>query len=131
VRVDLDSGKDVVGDALFYAVGRQAQSDTLSLDAAGVSLAKRGLIPVNEFFQTSVPHIYACGDIIGFPALASTSMEQGRLCSQHMFGAACAMKPVFPYGIYTIPEISVVSSFFLAHEHVTEATSIELLARLA
>ena len=109
VRVDLDSGKDVVGDALFYAVGRQAESDSLNLDAAKVSLGKRGLIPVNEFFQTNVPHIYASGDIIGFPALASTSMEQGRLCSQHMFGKATKMKPVFPYGIYTIPEISVVS----------------------
>lgn len=109
VRVDLDSGKDVVGDALFYAVGRQAESDSLNLDAAKVSLGKRGLIPVNEYFQTNVPHIYASGDIIGFPALASTSMEQGRLCSQHMFGKATKMKPVFPYGIYTIPEISVVS----------------------
>lgn len=108
VKVDLDSGKDVVGDALFYAVGRQAESDSLTVDAAGVSLAKRGLIPVNEYFQTSQQHIYAAGDIIGFPALASTAMEQGRLCSQHMFGAARPMKPVFPYGIYTIPEISVV-----------------------
>jgi len=108
VRVDLNSGKDVVGDALFYAVGRQAESDSLGLDHAGVETAKRGLIPVNEYFQTSQPHIYAAGDVIGFPALASTAMEQGRLCSQHMFGAARPMKPVFPYGIYTIPEISVV-----------------------
>lgn len=108
VKLDLDSGKDIVGDALFYAVGRQAESDSLGLEAAHVETAKRGLIPVNEFFQTSQQHIYAAGDVIGFPALASTAMEQGRLCSQHMFGTARPMKPVFPYGIYTIPEISVV-----------------------
>jgi NAD(P) transhydrogenase len=65
VRVDLDSGKDIVGDALFYAVGRQAESDSLALENAGVEIAKRGLIPVNEYFQTSQEHIYAAGDVIG------------------------------------------------------------------
>ena len=64
---------------------------------------------MNRHFQTSVPHIYAAGDVIGFPALASTSMEQGRLASCHMFGFPCeAMPELFPYGIYTIPEISMV-----------------------
>ena len=108
VRVKLESGKTVIGDALFYAVGRQANTDSLNLQAAGVATGKRGLIPVNEFFQTNVSHIYAGGDVIGFPALASTAMEQGRLASQHMWGAGRIMKPVFPYGIYTIPEISVI-----------------------
>ena len=110
VKVQLESGKTVTGDALFYAVGRQANTDSLGLDAAGVTTAKRGLIPVNEFFQTNVPHIYAAGDVIGFPALASTAMEQGRLASNHMFGVGRPMKPVFPYGIYTIPEISVIGA---------------------
>lgn len=96
VRVDLESGKSVIGDALFYAVGRQANTDTLNLDAAGVAQGKRGIIPVNEYFQTNQPNIYAAGDVIGFPALASTAMEQGRLASLHMFGAAKSMKPVFP-----------------------------------
>ena len=69
----------------------------------------RGRITVNEHFQTAVPHIYAAGDVIGFPALASTSMEQGRLASCHMFGASCDSRPeAIPYGIYTIPEISMV-----------------------
>ena len=110
VSVTLDSGKQVIGDALFYAVGRQANTDSLNLDAAGVLTAKRGLIPVNDFFQTSVSHIYAAGDVIGFPALASTAMEQGRLASNHMWGFGRPMKPVFPYGIYTIPEISVIGA---------------------
>src|SRR5207245_936751 len=66
-------------------------------------------LTVNEHFQTAVPHIYAAGDVIGFPALASTSMEQGRLASCHMFGHPSAKMPaLFPYGIYTIPEISMV-----------------------
>ena len=110
VRVTLESGKTIIGDALFYAVGRQANTDSLQLEAAGVHTAKRGLIPVNEFFQTNVSHIYAAGDVIGFPALASTAMEQGRLASSHMFGQGRPMKPVFPYGIYTIPEISVIGA---------------------
>ncbi len=108
VRVTLESGKTVIGDSLFYAVGRQGNSDSLNLPAAGVETGKRGLIPVNEFFQTNVPHIYAAGDVIGFPALASSALEQGRLASQHMFANSQQVPKVFPYGIYTIPEISVV-----------------------
>lgn len=108
VRLDLESGKIVIGDALFYAVGRQANTDGLGLDQAGVELGKRGIVSVNEWFQTNVEHIYAAGDVIGFPALASTAMEQGRLASGHMFGIGKQFNPVFPYGIYTIPEISVV-----------------------
>jgi NAD(P) transhydrogenase len=109
VFAELESGKKVQGDALIYAVGRQANGDRLNLAAAGMEADSRGKIKVNEHYQTSVPHIYAAGDIIGFPALASTSMEQGRLSSCHMFGAPSGqMSNLFPYGIYTIPEISTV-----------------------
>ena len=109
VVANLESGKRVHGDALLYTVGRQTNADLLDLAAAGLTADNRGRIEVNESFQTSVPHIYAAGDVIGFPALASTSMEQGRLASCHMFGAVCnTRKEAIPFGIYTIPEISMV-----------------------
>lgn len=109
VLVELESGKKVQGDALVYAVGRQANGDQLHLEAAGLAADSRGRLEVNQFFQTDVPHIYAAGDIIGFPALASSSMEQGRLAASHMFGLPFKHMPeFFPYGIYTIPEISMV-----------------------
>jgi NAD(P) transhydrogenase len=108
VAAQLESGKTVHGDALLYTVGRQTNADLLNLAAAGLSADERGRIAVNEHFQTAVPHIYAAGDVIGFPALASTSMEQGRLASCHMFGASCeSRRDSIPYGIYTIPEISM------------------------
>ncbi len=101
--------KKVQGDALIYAVGRQANGDQLHLEAAGLAADSRGRLKVNPFFQTDVPYIYAAGDVIGFPALASTSMEQGRLATCHMFGIPFEHMPdLFPYGIYTIPEISMV-----------------------
>jgi NAD(P) transhydrogenase len=109
VFAELESGKKILADGLVYAVGRQANGDQLRLAAAGVKADSRGKVSVNFHFQTEVPHIYAAGDVIGFPALASTSMEQGRLASCHMFGLPCeAMPELFPYGIYTIPEISMV-----------------------
>jgi len=109
VFAELESGKRVHGDALIYAVGRQANGDQLHLEAAGLTADSRGRLKVNEFFQTEVPHLYAAGDVIGFPALASTSMEQGRLAASHMFGIPFQHTPeLFPYGIYTIPEISMV-----------------------
>jgi NAD(P) transhydrogenase len=109
VFAKLESGKNVHGQALLYTIGRQANSDLLNLEVAGLGADERGKIPVNEHFQTAVPHIYAAGDVIGFPALASTSMEQGRLASCHMFGKPGKMPPnLIPYGIYTIPEISMV-----------------------
>ena len=109
VVANLESGKIVHGDALLYTVGRQTNADLLNLAAAGLAADDRGRIAVNEFFQTAVPHIYAAGDVIGFPALASTSMEQGRLASCHMFGSYCeSRRESIPYGIYTIPEISMV-----------------------
>jgi NAD(P) transhydrogenase len=109
VFAELESGKKVIADALLYAVGRQANGDQLRLEAAGLAADARGKLVVNPCFQTEAPHIYAAGDVIGFPALASTSMEQGRLASCHMFGLPCEqMSELFPYGIYTIPEISMV-----------------------
>jgi NAD(P) transhydrogenase len=109
VFAELESGKRVHGDALIYAVGRQANGDQLHLEAAGLAADSRGRLKVNEFFQTEISHIYAAGDVIGFPALASTSMEQGRLAASHMFGIPFEHMPdLFPYGIYTIPEISMV-----------------------
>jgi NAD(P) transhydrogenase len=109
VVADLESGKKIQADALVYAVGRQANGDQLGLDAAGLAADSRGRLKVNQFFQTDIPHIYAAGDVIGFPALASTSMEQGRLAACHMFGIPFEQTPdLFPYGIYTIPEISMI-----------------------
>jgi NAD(P) transhydrogenase len=119
VFAELESGKKIQADVLLYAVGRQANGDKLGLEAAGLKPDARGKIKVNEFFQTDVPHIYAAGDVIGFPALASTSMEQGRLASCHIFGLPGERMPeLFPYGIYTIPEISMVG---LNEEQLTAA----------
>lgn len=109
VFAQLESGKKVQGGALVYAVGRQANGDRLHLEAARLAADSRGRLKVNQSFQTDVPHVYAAGDVIGFPALASTSMEQGRLAACHMFGIPFEHTPeLFPYGIYTIPEISMV-----------------------
>jgi NAD(P) transhydrogenase len=109
VVAHLESGKRIHGNALLYAVGRQANTDLVNLAAAGLEAGPRGKISVNENFQTEQPHIYAAGDVIGFPSLAATSMEQGRLASCHVFGAPAHSAPgLLPYGIYTIPEISMV-----------------------
>jgi len=109
VVATLESGKTVAGTALLYAVGRQSNADLLNLEAAGVPIDNRGRIGVNEHFQTAIPHIYAAGDVIGFPALAATSMEQGRLAACHMFGAhSTNSASPLPYGVYTIPEISMI-----------------------
>src|SRR5262249_31231761 len=118
VFAKLESGKTVHGQALLYAVGRQANSDQLNIEAASLSPDGRGKLKVNEHFQTNVPHIYAAGDVIGFPALASTSMEQGRLASCHMFGLPSTIPSLLvPYGIYSIPEISMVGH---TEEHLTK-----------
>src|SRR5258708_6149167 len=111
VFAKLESGKVVRGQALLYTIGRQANSDQMNIEAAGLTADSRGKLAVNEHFQTSVPHIYAAGDVIGFPALASTAMEQGRLASCHMFGKPSKiMSHLIPYGIYAIPEISMVGA---------------------
>jgi NAD(P) transhydrogenase len=105
----LHSGKKIPADTVMYSAGRQGASDLLNLGAAGLAADERGRIVVDEFFRTAVPHIYAVGDVIGFPALAATSMEQGRLAAHHACGEpAHEMGHLQPIGIYSIPEISFI-----------------------
>lgn len=100
-------GTILEADCLLYALGRTANVDGLQIENAGVELNDKGYIVVNQLYQTNVRHIYAVGDVIGGPSLASTSMEQGRLATRHAFGAQTHVFPGFyPIGIYTIPEIS-------------------------
>jgi NAD(P) transhydrogenase len=110
VVANLESKKKVSGDALLYAVGRQGNVDDLNLAAAGLEADNRGRIPVDEHFQTKVEHIFAVGDVVGFPSLASVSMEQGRIAAARAFNdqAAHSNPSFYPYGIYTIPEISFI-----------------------
>jgi len=105
----LASGGKISMDTLLIAAGRSGNTDTLALPAAGLVAAKRGLIDVNAHYQTAVPHIYAVGDVIGFPALAATSMEQARVAMVHAFDLKYKTRvaPILPYGIYTIPECSM------------------------
>ena len=103
----LASGKRIPADTVMYSAGRQGATDALNLDAAGLSADRRGRIKVDEYFRTEVEHIYAVGDVIGFPALAATSMEQGRLASYHAFDEPSnSLLELQPIGIYTIPEVS-------------------------
>ena len=105
----LRSGKKILADTVMYSAGRQGVSDNLGLETAGLSADQRGRIKVDEYFRTEVPHIYAVGDVIGFPALAATSMEQGRLAAHHACGEP--VPPIDshpPIGIYSIPEISFI-----------------------
>lgn len=109
VCVTFRSGKKVVADALLYAAGRQGATAELQLEQVGIRPDARGRLKVNEHFQTTLPHIYAVGDIIGFPSLASASMEQGRSAACHAFAISTSYQPeLLPYGIYTVPEISMV-----------------------
>ncbi len=109
VRIRLVSGKQIVSDAALYSIGRTGATDALGLETVGLEPDGRGRLTVNDTYQTSVDNIYAVGDVIGFPNLASTSAEQGRLASCHAFGLPSRSVPgLFPYGIYTIPEISMV-----------------------
>jgi NAD(P) transhydrogenase len=110
VVANLQSNKRVSGDALLYAIGRQGAIDDLNLAAAGLEADSRGRIPVDEHYQTKVEHIYAVGDVVGFPSLASVSMEQGRIAAARAFNdqAATTNPSFYPYGIYTIPEISFI-----------------------
>ncbi|HML18711.1 MAG TPA: Si-specific NAD(P)(+) transhydrogenase [Bryobacteraceae bacterium] len=109
VVANLESRKKLSGDALLYAVGRQGCIDELNLSAAGVESDARGRIPVDAEFRTKQPHIFAVGDVIGFPSLASVSMEQGRIAAAHALGKPVHSNPAtYPYGIYTIPEISFI-----------------------
>ena len=109
VRINLTSGKQIITDKALHSIGRTGATESLNLPAAGLSADSRGRLEVGDDYLTKVPHIYGVGDVIGFPSLASTSMEQGRLASCHAFGVEAKSVPeLFPYGIYTIPEISMV-----------------------
>lgn len=119
VMARLESNKVISGDALLYAVGRQGNVDDLNLAAAGLEADNRGRIPVDAEYRTKVPNIYAAGDVIGFPSLASVSMEQGRLAAAHAVGLKIHSNPAtYPYGIYTIPEISFTGK---TEEQLTDA----------
>ncbi len=105
----LESGKKLVTDLVLFTVGRMGATEALELTRAGLEADERGRLKVNEQFQTSVPHIFAAGDVIGYPSLAATSSEQGRLAACHAFGVETqSMASHFPIGIYSIPEISMV-----------------------
>jgi NAD(P) transhydrogenase len=109
VVANLESKKKITGDALLFAVGRNGNVDELNMAAAGIEADARGRIQVDSDFRTRQPHIYAAGDVIGFPSLASVSMEQGRLAAAHALGLPAHTNPSnYPYGIYSIPEISFI-----------------------
>ena len=109
VAIHLKSGKKIGAPLLVYSVGRIGATKNLNLERIALQADDRGRLKVNADFQTDVPHIYAVGDVVGFPALASTSMQQGRHAACHAFGLACETAThLLPYGIYTIPEISMV-----------------------
>jgi NAD(P) transhydrogenase len=117
----LESGKKIPADTVMYSAGRQGLTDALGLDAAGLAADSRGRIKVGSDFRTEADHIYAVGDVIGFPALAATSMEQGRLaaysaCGEEVHGLRADLMPI---GIYTIPEISYVGK---TEDELTESS---------
>ncbi len=120
--------QDIEFDTILYCAGRTGNCETLALDKVGLGADDRGLIKVNSNYQTSVPHIYAVGDIVGAPALAASAAEQGRLAVAHAFTGRQARFPsTFPYGIYTIPEISSVG----AQEEELKKAGIPYVAGLA
>jgi NAD(P) transhydrogenase len=119
VAANLVSKKRILGDALLYAVGRQGNIDNLNLAAAGVEADNRGRIKVDEEYRSQQKHIFAVGDVIGFPSLASVSMEQGRIAAAKAFGLKAESDPEgYPYGIYTIPQISFIGK---TEEQLTES----------
>ncbi|MAT69782.1 MAG: Si-specific NAD(P)(+) transhydrogenase [Planctomycetaceae bacterium] len=120
VQAQLESGKKLRAETLLFAVGRQGVCGSLGLDKVGIEFDDRERLRVNDSYQTNVEHVYAAGDVIGFPALASTSMEQGRRAICHAFGqddVGNYNTTLFPYGIYAVPEISMVGK---TEEQLTE-----------
>jgi NAD(P) transhydrogenase len=110
--VTLKSGTVLKPETILVSAGRGGNTGSLALENAGVAVDNRGRVKVNEHFQTEVPHIYAAGDVIGSPALASTSMEQARVAMVHAFNLKykADVAPILPYGIYTIPECSMAGA---------------------
>ena len=116
--VTLQSGKKFNADLVLFAAGRIGCTTSLNLENAGLDADDQHRIKVNEFYQTEVENIYAVGDLIGFPSLASTSMEQGRLAARHAFGLSLSSRPdLFPFGVYAVPEMSMVGK---TEEELTE-----------
>jgi len=116
--ITLESGKRIASDVVMYAAGRIGCTTSLNLAKAGLASDKSHRIEVNKYYQTKVKHIYAAGDLIGFPSLASTSMEQGRLAARHAFGLSLSSRPdLFPFGVYAVPEMSMVGK---TEEELTE-----------
>ncbi len=119
VRLHLASGKQVRAEMALFAAGREGVTHELKIENAGITPDERGRIKVDEHYRTSVPHIYAAGDVIGFPSLASTSMEQGRHAACHAFGVPTSARcDLFPFGIYSVPEMSVIGK---SEEEVVKA----------
>jgi NAD(P) transhydrogenase len=108
--IDLEDGRQIASEMVLFAAGRKGATDTLGLEACGIQTDERGRIDVDRAtFRTAVPHVFAVGDVIGFPSLASTSMEQGRIAACCAFGAQAQSPPeFFPYGIYSVPELSTI-----------------------
>jgi NAD(P) transhydrogenase len=118
-RVRLESGKDLRGEVVMFCTGRQGATDRLGLERIGLEPDRRGRIPVDEQYRTSVPHVFAVGDVAGPPGLAATAMEQGRLAALHAFEQPVnALPELVPTGVYAIPEISMVGR---TEEELTEA----------
>jgi NAD(P) transhydrogenase len=119
VVANLESKKKIQGDALLFAVGRQGNVDELNLSAIGVDADERGRIPVDKDYRTKARNVFAVGDVIGFPSLASVSMEQGRVAAARAFGDESILSnpSFYPYGIWTIPEISFLGK---TEEQLTE-----------
>jgi len=117
--IQLEDHRQIAADMVLFAAGRTGATETLNLSAAGLACDERGRVAVDQAtFRTAVPHIYAAGDVIGFPSLASTSMEQGRIAACSAFGESAHAPPeFFPYGIYSVPEISTVG---MTEEQVRE-----------
>jgi NAD(P) transhydrogenase len=126
VTLTLESGERLSVDAVLVASGRKSNTETLNLAAAGVTVGDRGIIPVDASYRTNVPHIFAAGDVIGFPALASTSMQQARYAIRAAFDAAELTPPsrFLPTGVYTIPEVSMAGET----EEALERAGIEYVA---
>jgi len=123
--IHLESGKRIIADMALFSVGRVGATDTLQLEAAGLCADERGRLKVNASYQTDVQNIFAAGDVIGYPSLAATSSEQGRLAVCHAFGReARPMAAHFPIGIYSIPEISMVGT--PEHELTTQRVPYEV-----
>lgn len=106
--IQLESGKRLIAESILFTTGRVGDTDTLNLAAAGLEVDERGKLWCDENFRTWVPHIYGVGDVIGFPALASASMEQGRRAALAAFGKPHSGTKLLPYGLFTIPEISMI-----------------------